>query len=158
MSEQDFQRFESKIYYAIDGCWYWLGGLNKDGYGCGLTINGKQERAHRLSYLIYKGSIPTGMQVCHTCDHPSCVNPDHLWLGTRDQNMADMARKGRAANNRGANNSRAKFTKEQIEDIQNANLDHTFGVAKKLAEKHGISLLSIYRIRRKTHYSNRNKL
>lgn len=88
------ERFESQIYYSIDGCWYWTGSPNGSGYGS-LEINYKSERAHRLSFKLFKGHIPEGLHVCHTCDNRICVNPDHLWLGTRQDNMDDMRRKGR---------------------------------------------------------------
>lgn len=88
------ERFEEKIYYSLDGCWYWLGGLNPDGYGQ-MCIKRVAKQASRVSYRIYKGEIPEGMHICHTCDNPSCVNPYHLWAGTRKDNMLDMVQKGR---------------------------------------------------------------
>lgn len=80
-------------------CWLWDRGKDKDGYGqchdskwaklLGVT------RAHQLAYRAWVGPIPEGMFVCHTCDNPPCVNPDHLWLGTAKTNNADMMQKGR---------------------------------------------------------------
>jgi len=75
-------------------CWEWQGGKDKDGYG---RYNMKPTRygAHRLSYMWTKGPIPPGMVVCHSCDNPGCVNPDHLWVGTQQDNVKDMDQKNR---------------------------------------------------------------
>lgn len=77
-----------------DSCWEWLGPKDRDGYG---RYNMKPSRygAHRLAYEWIKGPIPPNMVVCHSCDNPSCVNPDHLWIGTQLDNIADMDAKGR---------------------------------------------------------------
>jgi len=79
-----------------DGCWEWTLHRNHSGYG--LThIGGKTRYAHRLMWEEVNGKIPEGMYVCHKCDNPSCINPDHLFLGTQLENMQDMVRKGRSA-------------------------------------------------------------
>lgn len=75
-------------------CWYWVGCKNSNGYG-NIRINYKIYLTHRLSYFIYFGDIPENMCVCHTCDNPSCVNPAHLWVGSRSENTRDMIKKGR---------------------------------------------------------------
>lgn len=83
------------------GCWLWIGAIEKWGYGK-ITIheNGKrfQEKVHRTSYRIFKGTIPHGLFVLHKCDVRCCVNPDHLFLGTLRDNSQDMIRKGRHRN------------------------------------------------------------
>ncbi len=69
-------------------CWLWVGGHNNMGYGmhkCCL--------AHRVAYERMHGPIPEGMMVCHSCDNPGCINPDHLWLGTNADNQRDASRK-----------------------------------------------------------------
>lgn len=84
-----FRRFDKS-----DGCWIWKGS-SSSGYGR-FNIRGRSELAHRISYVIHKGTIPDGMVVMHTCDNGMCVNPDHLVIGTQADNLADMRRKGRA--------------------------------------------------------------
>jgi hypothetical protein len=76
------------------GCWIWLGHL-RNGYGA-FSLNNKTVYAHRKSFEIYTGQkAPEGKDICHSCDVRSCVNPDHLFLGTRSDNMRDCSRKGR---------------------------------------------------------------
>lgn len=76
------------------GCWLWAGASHYKGYGI-LMADGKGDKAHRVSYKLYKGAIPNGMMVCHHCDVPACVNPDHLFVGSASDNAIDMVRKGR---------------------------------------------------------------
>ena len=81
-------------YNNIDGCWVWCGGINKQGQGV-VRHQGKNWVTSRLAWTLIHGEIPKGMYICHTCDNPSCINPDHLWLGTPKDNTQDMIRKGR---------------------------------------------------------------
>ena len=86
-------RFFQKV-NKTDSCWLWTGALSSRGYGS-FGVNGKTTAAHRYSYQIHTGQIPKGFVICHTCDTPSCVNPDHLWAGPQSENMKDMFNKNR---------------------------------------------------------------
>ena len=112
------ERFWDSVHICPDGCWRWHGCI-PNGYGRLQThfIDGPKTSAHRYSYMIHKGSIPEGMFICHTCDNPSCVNPDHLYAGTHSQNMLDMHSRGRGGwqFNKGNRHS-AKLTHEEIRD------------------------------------------
>lgn len=85
---------------ADTGCWD-VPALHEFGYGM-LSVNGKPDVAHRWSWRVYRGEIPKGKMICHHCDNPSCINPDHLFLGTQKDNMSDAARKGRLGKRRAA--------------------------------------------------------
>ncbi len=78
------------------GCWLWTGSRNQKGYGWSRIQGISTRMAHRISWLLHRGDIPEGVLVCHKCDTPSCVNPDHLFLGTQKDNLLDMSRKGRS--------------------------------------------------------------
>jgi len=87
----------ARITQSTNGCWLWMRQKDKDGYGqWRWSSKGKWQKAHRESYQAFKGAIPDGLCVLHTCDTPACCNPDHLYAGTRKDNVRDMIDRGRA--------------------------------------------------------------
>lgn len=126
------------------GCWIWIGRYTNNGYGS-YKWNGKFNVASRIAYMHYIGEIPNGMLVCHRCDNPKCVNPDHLFLGTNEENMIDMVKKGR---NRGPScfvkGFGSKLNDEQALEIINSKMRNI-----DLAKKFCVDKSLISHIRRK---------
>lgn len=99
------------------GCWLWLGKWNFFGYGIFLDSQyAKDLKAHRVSWELHRGPIPVGMNVLHKCDTPPCVNPSHLYIGTRSDNARDMVCRGRST--RGEKNPYSKLTMDDVIDIR----------------------------------------
>lgn len=141
------QRFWAKVEKrGANECWLWVGGLNKAGYGIvsagGRTANGAARLlAHRVSYEIANGPIPSGLCICHRCDIPACVNPDHLFLGTLADNTADMDAKGRRGAVKGATHPRAKLTAEQVIAIRAAS-----GTQREIGRAFNVSQNAVWAI------------
>lgn len=136
------ERFSDKI--RIDrktGCWEWTGGLIS-GYGAIWIGGNKTIGAHRVSWEIHKGRIPKGMFVCHHCDNRKCVNPDHLFIGTAADNIADMDKKNRRRNVCGDACPWKKLTSSQAAAIKNSRAK-----TRPLAKKYAVSKSTIDDIR-----------
>lgn len=132
------------------GCWIWTGDQNGDGYGRVYLGGGRKSKktalAHRENYRAVHGSIPAGKSVCHRCDTPSCVNPDHLWLGSHEQNMHDRNRKGRASGGRlsGEHNPAATLTDDRVKEIF-----YAVGTITEIAKRYGLARSHVCRIKRR---------
>ena len=146
------ERFNKKYQVQKNSCWLWIGGtrLNSKGvaYPRHWTDDFKSIGAHRFAYELAHGAIPKGMYVCHKCDTPLCVNPDHLFVGTHHDNMRDMVVKNRSFTGRGENKKgRAKITNQQAEEIRKMDISQS-----KIAVIFGVSQTTIGRIKRKESY------
>ena len=128
----------NRLVVQSNGCWRWNGATDGQ-YGYGhIRSGGVDYKAHRVSYEIYKGSIPTSMWVLHTCDNGACTNPDHLFLGTAKDNAVDRMNKGRNGNIRGELNGRAKLSQNQVDKIiQEYSLGNT--TQQQLADTYGVT-------------------
>ena len=126
-----------------DECWNWLAGHTVTGYA-EFSRNNQMLRANRVSYELHHGRIPPGLDVCHTCDNRSCVNPAHLFLGTRSDNMKDAVKKGRARGliPSGESHPSARLTAQQAREIRNFTED-----ALVVAARYGITRIHVYQIR-----------
>lgn len=123
------------------GCWVWVRGQRAK-YGL-FAIKGKTYGAHRVSYEAFKGSIPRGMVVRHACDNPSCINPDHLSLGTQADNVRDRTERGRGQKLKGEQIGTAKLTAAQVREIR-ASVSLSL---REIADKYGIDKSNAWSIR-----------
>jgi len=123
------------------GCWLWTGYADKDGYGY-TRIATHNFRAHRASYIVFRGDIPEGMRACHKCDNAGCINPDHIFLGTDADNIADKIRKGR---HRGGGNAagNAKLNASEVLRIRTES-----GTHRDIGDKYGVKESTVSLIKR----------
>jgi hypothetical protein len=125
------KRFWDKV-DITNKCWNWIGYKNRAGYGM-LGIGYQRPYVHRLSWEIHFGPIPAGKQVCHHCDNPACIRPDHLFLGTARDNLLDAIEKGRhhPPPAEGEQNGRARLTENIVRDIRQRVTDSGAALARE---------------------------
>ena len=115
--------------YDVNGeCWEWNRGKIPDGYGV-LKVVGRNWLAHRLAYLLAHGELDDDSYVCHRCDNPSCIRPEHLFVGTQTENMQDMSKKGRGGRVRGETHFRARLNVETVRQIRHQH--HNLGYSQE---------------------------
>lgn len=136
------QRFESKLVPLVpSSCWTLDGAFDKDGYAL-FSYKNITRRGHRISWVLHHGEIPDGMLVCHSCDNPACVKPDHLFLGTHADNIADKVRKGRQA--KGPTNANTKLSPSDITTI--GEMMRSGRKAKEIAPLFGVTPARIWQL------------
>lgn len=157
LDNMDESRFWSKVNKLGESlCWEWNASVLQGGYGQ-YYFEGRNQKAHRVSWVISNGTIPNGLKVCHRCDNRKCVNPSHLFLGTQKDNIQDMLSKGRDNYVSGwkpligERNPQAKITKEQVIEIRETKWDIPY---KKIGAKYGISAASVCLILNRTNWSH----
>lgn len=138
--EQAVNHFWSKVDRS-ETCWLWQAATDRYGYGASCH-NGRQIKAHRLAYLLFVDNIPSGQAVCHTCDNPACVRPDHLFLGSVRDNNTDRARKDRNGYQDGTENPNAKLTEGEVREIRGTYASEQIS-QRALASRYGISQMTI---------------
>jgi len=138
------ERFWPKVdIRGPNDCWEWLANKVSRGYGQIYRAHEKYVYAHRVVWELTYGPIPEGLFVCHHCDNPGCVNPNHLFLGTNKDNMVDCVEKGRS--NRGQRNGQAKLIEKQVLSIREEYARNGI-TQEKLAIKHNVKRQAISKI------------
>lgn len=136
-------RFWGRVQKGDPGeCWIWRAAVDSCGYGR-IKVANRGQKANRVAYALTHGDVPGDMNVCHRCDNPACVNPNHLFLGTRAQNMRDMVRKGRSM--RGMRNNRAVLSKADVIEIRHKYVPNRYG-CKRLGKEYGVNPATIHLI------------
>lgn len=135
------ERFWDKVdkTSSVRGCWLWRAGTDGHGYGQ-VSVDQRPDKAHRVSWRLAHGPIPSGLWVLHRCDTPACVNPTHLFLGTQLDNMQDAAQKGRVRVPclRGNDHPNAKLTADQARAIYLRSRDGG-ETSRQIANDYGVS-------------------
>lgn len=146
-------RFLTKFKKGENGsCWNWEGTIGNHGYGA-ISHFDKSILAHRFSYVYFGGSLRDDQCVLHKCDNPICVNPAHLFAGTRLENNADRAKKGRSHRPAGEMNKKAILTEELVKRIRSLHTEHRIK-QNVIAEMLGVSPTAICRVINKRTWSH----
>lgn len=125
-------------------CIIWAGSKDRDGYGT-VSLAGKKYQAHRVAYSKHYGIDIQGSVIRHTCDNPPCVNPEHLIIGTHQDNMRDMVSRGRQRKAKGEQNSKAKLTAADVKHIRR--LIANGEMLKDIAKNYGVRTTTITAIK-----------
>lgn len=133
-------RIMGNVEIDSNGCWIWQGNFTRDGYPV-FTIGRKQHRVHRVAYELFKKPIRGNNFVCHKCDTPSCVNPQHLFQGSPKDNTLDMIRKGRANLPRDLGHWKTKIS--HAERVAVMEMRQSGLTLKEIANKYGVSFQCI---------------
>jgi hypothetical protein len=146
LSEGELERFRQKFTVVESGCWEWIASISKYGYGR-FSLDNRPCFAHRVSYEHFVGPLAMGMCACHKCDNRKCVNPDHLFQGTKGDNIRDMISKGRRVlgPSYGERNGCSKLTDAQVEEIRTRYIPRKV-TCSMLAREYGVSKSLIGRI------------
>jgi hypothetical protein len=139
------ERFWSKVDKTGD-CWIWKGTKTRAGYGVKI-INHKAYYVHRLMWGSLNGEIPNGMEICHRCDNPPCIRPEHLFLGSQADNTRDAIKKGRL-DNYGEKNGMAKLTSAQVREIKRVYVHSPRGQTSHGKKNSQAYLASLYDVTR----------
>jgi hypothetical protein len=148
------KRFWTKV-QKMDGCWLWTSSALQDGYGAIKTgVNNKIIRSNRAAWIITNGPIPNGLWILHNCpngDNRACCNPDHLWIGTQQQNIEDAVKKG--THPHGESSGVSVLTVDQVREIRQAYICGVYGL-KRLGKLYRVDPKTIQKIIRRDNWKS----